>query len=198
MTSKLTQLTEQKSAAQLKSMSVESYRWLQTKISQLRNPGTIPKQIAREKDRYTTKFKIGGLYFFFYDPKTKSELPYYDTFPLVLVLERYPDGFLGLNLHYLPVKYRIAFLNKLMPLAILDDSDEIKRMRVTYDILNASRRYKAFRPCVKKYLYGHFRSRLLTVQPNEWDVATMIPVQQFKKAKPTQVWHESIEQIRNN
>ena len=138
------------------------------------------------------------MYFFFYDPKTKAELPYYDTFPLVLVLERYPDGFLGLNLHYLPVKYRIAFLNKLMPLAVLDDSDEIKRMRVTYDILDASRRYKAFRPCVKKYLYGHFRSKLLTVQPNEWDVATMIPVHQFKKAKPSQVWHESIEQIRNN
>jgi hypothetical protein len=198
MTSKLTQLAEQKTAAQVKSLSVESYRWLQNKITQLRNPGAIPKQIAREKDRFATRFKLGGLYFFFYDPKTKSELPYYDTFPLVLVLERYADGFLGLNLHYLPVKYRIAFLNKLMPLALLDDSDEIKRIRVTYDILSASRRYKEFRPCVKKYLYGHMRSRLLTVQPNEWDVASMIPVQQFKKARTTQIWHESIEQIRNN
>ena len=199
----LTTLSEEKAELNYQTNSRESYKWLMQKIGTLRNPAVASARMTKETHRFVRpsdrqKFLMGGLYFFVYDPKGKAELPYYDTFPLVLVLERYPDGFLGLNLHYLPVKYRIAFLNKLMPLAVLDDSDEIKRMRVTYDILDASRRYKAFRPCVKKYLYGHFRSKLLTVQPNEWDVATMIPVHQFKKAKPSQVWHESIEQIRNN
>jgi hypothetical protein len=198
MTSKLTQLTEQKTAAQLSTMSRESFNWLKRKIVELRNPSGITRDIIKEKDRYTRRFRVGMLYFFSYDPKTKADLPYYDTFPLVLILERYPDGFLGLNLHYLPIKYRIAFLSKLMPLAVLDDSDDIKRMRVTYDILNASRRYKEFRPCVKKYLYGHLKSRMLTIQPNEWDVASMLPVHHFKGAKPTQVWQESIEEIRNN
>jgi hypothetical protein len=198
MTSKLTQLTEQKTAAQLKTLSVDSFNWLKRKIVELRNPSGITRDIVKEKDRYTRTFRIGMLYFFAYDPKTKADLPYYDTFPLVLILEKYPDGFLGLNLHYLPIKYRIAFLSKLMTLAVLDDSDDIKRMRVSYDILNASRRYKEFRPCLKKYLYGHLKSRMLTIKPNEWDVASMLPVHHFKGAKPTQVWQESVEEIRNN
>lgn len=198
MTSKLTQLTEQKTAAQLSTMSRESFNWLKRKIVELRNPANITREIVKEKDRYTRTFRIGMLYFFSYDPKTKADLPYYDTFPLVLVLEKYPDGFLGLNLHYLPIKYRIAFLSKLMSLAILDDSDDIKRMRVSYEILNASKRYKEFRPCLKKYLYGHLKSRMLTIKPNEWDVASMLPVHRFKNAKPSHVWQESVEEIRNN
>ena len=34
----------------------------------------------------------GRLNLFFYDPKFKKKLPYYDTFPLVLPLETYSDG----------------------------------------------------------------------------------------------------------
>ena len=51
---------------------------------------------------------------FFYDPKYKKTLPYYDTFPLVLPLERIPGGFAGINFHYLrPVKARFTLLERL-------------------------------------------------------------------------------------
>jgi hypothetical protein len=156
------------------------------------------KGIVREKTRYVRTFAKGKLYFFLYDPKTKEELPYYDKFPLVLVLEKYDDGFLGLNLHYLPVKYRILFLRKLMQFAILDDEDDIKRMRVTYDILNASKRFREFKPCIKRYLYPHIKSRILAVQPNEWETAMYLPVHQFKGEKPQKIWKESMEEIRNS
>jgi hypothetical protein len=156
------------------------------------------KGIVREKTRYVRTFVKGKLYFFLYDPKTKEELPYYDRFPLVLVLEKYDDGFLGLNLHYLPVKYRILFLRKLMQFAILDDEDDIKRMRVTYDILNASKRFQEFKPCVKRYLFPHIKSRILAVQPNEWETAMYLPVHQFKGEKPQKIWKESMEEIRNS
>ena len=33
------------------------------------------------------------MYTFFYDPKTKDKLPYYDRFPVVIINEIYPDGF---------------------------------------------------------------------------------------------------------
>lgn len=198
MSSKLTQLTQQKTAAQLQYMSRESYAWLKNKISDLRNPSAIPRTINAEKDRHTTKFLLGGLYYFYYDPKFKNELPYYDKFPLVLTLERYGDGFLGLNLHYLPIRYRIAFMDKLLPFALYNDEDEIKRMRVTYDILNASRRFREFRPCIKRYLHSHIRSKILKVQPNEWDVAVMLPVHQFKKAQPKEIWKDSINEIKDS
>jgi hypothetical protein len=117
---------------------------------------------------------------------------------LVLVLQREPDGFLGLNLHYLPVKYRMLFLDKLMGYAIQGDDNEIQRMRVTYDILNASKRFKEFRPCIKKYLHGHVQSKILTVHPDEWEVALYLPLQQFKKQPATTVWQESLEKIRES
>ena len=49
---------------------------------------------------------------FFYDPKFKKTLPYYDTFPLVLPLETYNDGFLGINMHYLPIPLRVNLLDQ--------------------------------------------------------------------------------------
>jgi hypothetical protein len=194
MASKLTQLAKQKTASELQTMGRDAYRWLTKKISSLSNPTGIASTIARE-DR-GNHFYNGGLYFFYYDPKTKADLPYYDRFPLVLVLNIEADGFTGLNLHYLPIQYRVAFLDKLMDFAVVDGNKDIQRMNVTYDILNASRRFKEFKPCFKKYLMSHVQSKILAVQPNEWDVAAFLPIQQFRKAAPAKVWQESLEQIR--
>jgi hypothetical protein len=198
MSSKLTQLAKQKSASDLQTMSRQSFDWLKKKINQLGNVSSIASSIVRERSGQYNRFDVGGLFFFYYDPKTKSELPYYDRFPLVLVLEKYSDGFLGLNLHYLPLNYRFIFLDKLMDYASLNKENDINRMRVTYDILSASKRYKEFRPCIKKYLNGHVQSRIIAVQPNEWDVAAFLPVQQFRKASAQEVWNESLEEIRKN
>ena len=193
-TSKLTTLAKQKTAAQLQTASRDSYRWLMKKIGELNNPTSIASVIARE-DR-GNRFINGGLYYFYYDPKGKDDLPYYDRFPLVLVLEIYKDGFLGLNLHYLPVRQRIGLLDNLMEYADLDKNKDILRMRVTYDILNASKRFKEFKPCLKKYLFGHVQSKILAVQPNEWDIAAFLPIQQFRKATTSEVWQDSLEEIR--
>ena len=198
MESILTTLTEQHTASNLQRLSRQSMSWFTKKIAELKNPVSMVKGMVREKTRYVRTFVKGKLYFFLYDPKTKEELPYYDRFPLVLVLEKYDDGFLGLNLHYLPVKYRILFLRKLMQFAILDDEDDIKRMRVTYDILNASKRFREFKPCIKRYLFPHIKSRILAVQPNEWETAMYLPVHQFKGEKPQKIWKESMEEIRNS
>ena len=196
MESKLTKLAQAKTAAQVQALSRQSYDWLKQKVSQIKNPQSIAREIAREGSRIGKRFITGGLYFFYYNPKNKNTLPYYDTFPLVLVLQKEPDGFLGLNLHYLPVKYRMVFLDKLMGFAIQGDDNEIQRMRITYDILSASKRFKEFRPCIKKYLHGHVQSKILAVHPDEWEVALFLPLQQFKKQPATTVWQESIEQIR--
>jgi hypothetical protein len=200
-TSILTSLAGEKSAKDMQTMSRESALWLTKKVAELRNPTRLIVPITKEKTRFTRpsdrqKFLMGGLYYFVYDPQGKNELPYYDRFPLVMPLKREADGFLGLNLHYLPIKYRVNFLRKLLPLALYNDEDEIKRIRITYPILNASSRYREFRPCIKKYLYTHIKSRILAVQPNEWDIATYLPVQQFRKTTVNQVWKESVGEIR--
>lgn len=196
--SKLTSLTRERSAADIQKLSRQSFSWLRRKVTGLRDPAKMAKGIRNETDRNTRRFLIGGMYYFYYDPKGKGDMPYYDIFPMVIPLNRYNDGFLGLNLHYLPIKYRVAFMNKLLPLALLDDKDEIKRLRVTYDILKASRKYREFKPCIKRYLYSHMHSKILAIHPDEWDVALYLPVQQFKKEKDTTVWQESVEQIKKS
>lgn len=195
MASKLTQIAQELSASNIKQGSSESISWLKRKIQQVRSPSNLAASIAREKFRYENQLRPGGLYCFYYDPKGRDTLPYYDVFPMVLVLEQYPDGFLGLNLHYLPFQYRVAFLNKLLKYASLDRNDEIERLRVTYDILSASKRMKEFRPCLKRYLFGHVQSKLLAIQPNEWQTAVYLPLQHFVKAGAGRVWQESIEKI---
>jgi hypothetical protein len=194
--SKLTQLAEERPTVDFQSNPKDSMQWLKQKISEIRNPKTVVKEIIRERSRFATSIRIGKLYCFAYDPKGKEELPYYDIFPMVLVLEKYNDGFLGLNLHYLPYNYRVAFLNKLLKYAVLDDEDNPQRLRITYDILSASKRFKEFNPCIKRYLYGQVQSRILTIQPNEWQIATLLPLQQFRKAPAKVVWQESMQDIR--
>jgi hypothetical protein len=196
--SKLTQLAKQKTALELQTMSRESLKWLMAKIEHLKRPTVIPGTIKAETFRNTNRFILGGMYFFYYDPKGKNELPYYDKFPLVLALEKYDDGFLGLNLHYLPLKYRVAFLDKLLDYGGIYNSDgDPRKIRITYDILTTSRRFREFRPCIKRYLSSHVKSKILQVQPNEWDVATFLPIQQFRGAPVKQIWQESLQEMRN-
>ena len=172
-------------------------KWLKEKIEEIRTPSAIPKGISQEAFRKDKRFLLGRLYCFYYDPIGKADLPYYDRFPMVLALEKYGDGFLGLNLHYLPYKYRLAFLTKLLDYAVLNDDNDVMKIRITYDILNASKRFKEFRPCIKRYLTSQIRSKILTIQPNEWEIASFLPIQQFKGAKPTEVWEESVNTIKS-
>ena len=197
MASILTQLAQEKSAGELRTMSKESLKWLMAKIADVRGV-RVAKSISNEKVRQVNKFILGGLYCFYYNPKGKMDLPYYDQFPMVLALEKYNDGFLGLNFHYLPIKYRVVFLDKLMNFAMMGDAGEIMRMRVTYDILTASKRLKLFKPCIKRYLSSHIQSKLLTIQPNEWDIAALLPLQQFKGATAPEVWQDSVDELRKN
>lgn len=198
----LSTLSDQKLEAQYETMSRESLNWLLKKIRNINNPMAESRPLVREKHRFTkptdrNKFLMGGLYYFYYDPVTKDDMPYYDRFPLVMPLKRESDGFIGLNLHYLPLRYRIQFMRKLLPFAIYDEHDEIKRIRVTYPMLEASSRYKEFKPCIKKYLYSRIRSKIIKVEPQEWDIALYLPIQQFRKEKAQTVWNESVNQIRS-
>ena len=197
--SKLTDLTTQRSAFDYQRYSKDSYTWFISKINNLRNPVALANQINKEKGRQTNsnRFVIGGLYYFYYNAKTAKQLPYWDAFPLVIPLQRYNDGFLGLNLHYLPPRIRAGFMDKLMDRATLNENDDPVKVRISYEILDSTKRYKEFRPCLKRYLYTHIASKILAVQPNEWETAVFLPTHQFQNAKAREVWDDSIQEIKN-
>ena len=89
----------------------ESLDWFKSKAS---SAAGYRRNIVGNADRARDTTVIGKMFFFWYDPKHKKTLPVYDRFPLVFPIERYTDGFLGLNLHYLSWGERSVLLNKLM------------------------------------------------------------------------------------
>jgi len=141
---------------------------------------------------------MGCLYFFLYIPLHADKLPHYDRFPLVVVLEKDETGFLGLNLHYLPYRLRAMFFDMLHNERLLHSSDPFHtRLRVTYNLLKNVTKYKAFKPCVKRYRYNSMRTALLQVGETEWDIALFLPVEQFVKATRLVVWNESRSGLGN-
>ena len=163
----------------------KSTAWYQDKIKEFGKPGAM--DLIRDGKRNNNPF-FGRLNMFFYDPKLKAKLPYYDTFPLVLPIERYNDGFLGINLHYLSIPMRMGLLDRLMTFSNNDKFDKSTELRVTYRKLKNIRLIK---PCLKRYLATHVRTNFRKVEADEFVVATLLPVQQFKKRGDKYVFNKS-------
>ena len=172
----------------------ESRKWFQAKAKNLRS---INREDLMQEDQIKQRSKqvIGGMYMFFYDPKHKDKLPYYDAFPLVIVVGPAKGGFYGLNLHYLPPTLRLKFFSALMDNqgSKLSENDKFK---ITYKMLNRSSKLKEFRPCLKHYLGSQVQSRFAEVPAPEWEIATFLPTAQFRKANNYKVYYDSRNMIR--
>ena len=168
----------------------QSREWFRTKVEKMKN---INRNTLMKEDPILLKNRqvMGSMYMFFYDPKHKETLPYYDSFPLVIVLKPAAGGFLGLNLHYLPPVLRAKFLDGLLDLTNNKRYDESTKFNLTYKMMESASKFKYFKPCIKHYLSDHIRSRLAMVQAPEWEIATFLPTADFQKATTRQVYKDS-------
>ena len=166
-----------------------STQWYQDKIKEFGKPGAL--DLIRDGKRANRPFYC-RLNMFFYDPKFKKKLPYYDTFPLVLPIEKYSDGFLGINFHYLPIPLRIRLLDRLVDYSNNTKFDESTVLDVDYQKL---KNINLIKPTIHKYLAGHTKSQFRRIDADEFTVAALLPVQRFKKATAKEVWKESRSMI---
>ena len=152
------------------------HQWLVSKA--LEASGPHARRVIRANDeRSRDNTIIGKLYFFAYDPKWKDKLSKYDKFPMVFPIELYGDGFLGLNLHYLGVAERQRLLGKLMDYANNDKMNKNTKLKLSYDLIQSTRSLNTLaRPCIKRYLFSHCRSRFIQIYANEFDKAIQLPV----------------------
>lgn len=167
----------------------ESREWFQKKASNLRS---IKRAELMKEEPLRTRSKqiIGSMQMFMYDPKHKDKLPYYDAFPLVIVLGPAQGGFLGLNLHYLPPALRLKFFANLMEIQGSKMTDNTK-FALTYQMLKKSSKLRYFKPCVKHYLNSHVTSKFAEVPAPEWEVAAFLPTADFRKANRHKVYYDS-------
>ena len=163
----------------------KSTDWYRNKIKEFGTPTSL--DLIRDGKQAGNPF-FGRLNMFIYDPKLKKTLPYYDTFPLVLPLEDYNDGFLGLNFHYLPIPLRMRLLDKVVDFSNNTKFDRTTRLNVSY---NALRRSKIIKPTIKRYLAGRVKSRFRRIDADEFTVATLLPVARFKKGSQAEVYRDS-------
>lgn len=177
----------------------KSMEWFRSNIVRLssKDNGTgIVEQDSAKLIRSWTNLSSGGMYFVHYDPKHKETLKYYDNFPLIIPIEKYKDGILGLNLHYLPPILRAKLMDVLYDTINDKSMDDKTRMIVNYKILVAISRNKYYKPCIKRYLGRHFTSQFVKIHPSAWESALFMPVESFKKANKQQVWRESRNMIK--
>ena len=156
---------------------------------------TPDRLIRSDRERLTSRVMIGRMYHFFYDPKHKKTLPYYDRFPLIFPFKRVRGGFLGINLHYLPLRLRAKLMDELYGLTRDNRYDEDTRLKISYNVLNGAAKYKYFKPCVKHYLTPHVKSRFLEVYAAEWDIALFLPTERFVGAGKGAVHADSRKMI---
>jgi len=169
--------------------SKESRAWFMNKAKNLNVSRS--KLMKEDPIELRSRPAVGRMYMYFYDPKHKETLPYYDRFPLIIMVGPAPRGFMGLNLHYLPLATRAKFLDALLGTINNERYDESTRFRLSYDMLKRASRLRAFKPCLKRYLNAHVRSRLALVPAPEWEIATFLPTADFEKASSSEVYRDS-------
>jgi hypothetical protein len=163
----------------------KSTQWFRDKIKEFGTPSSA--NLIRDGKR-TSRPTFGLLNMFVYDPKGKKELPYYDTFPLVLPIEEYSNGFLGINLHYLSMPIRIRLLDRLVDYSNNDKFDKSTNLNVDYSRL---KKIDLIKPCLKRYLASNVRTNFRKVEADEFMVATLLPVQRFKKQSDSHIFAKS-------
>lgn len=172
----------------------ESRDWFRRRVANMKsiNRNALMKE---EPVQLKNRQVVGNMYMFFYDPKHKETLPYYDSFPLVIVVGPAEGGFYGLNLHYLPPALRAKFLDALLDNLNNRLYDETTKFKMNYNLLQRAARLKYFKPCLKHYLTEHVRSRFAMIEAPEWEIATFLPTADFQKASKSQVYRDSKRKI---
>ena len=170
----------------------QSREWFRKRVSNMRSGRINRNRLMKEEPiELENDSIVGSMYMFFYDPKLKKELPYYDSFPLVIVVGPAEGGFLGLNLHYLPPILRAKFLDALLEVTNNKKYDDTTKFRMSYNLLKRASRMKYYKACIKHYLNEHVRSRFARVPAPEWEIATFLPTADWQKSTSNSVYKDS-------
>jgi|LakMenE18May11ns_1017448.scaffolds.fasta_scaffold9695833_2 hypothetical protein len=167
-----------KSSFQIQSEQKESIDWFKDSIYDInKKQKGDPNKLFRK----STMPQVGDMFLFVYDPKTKDKLPFWDTYPLVFPINMYDDGFLGINLHYLPYLPRQQLLKALDGIKNNNKYNDSTKLTISYEVLNRyANQFKGYDVCIKRYLYGHVRSSFHYVMPSDWGKVIMLPLQRWK------------------
>jgi hypothetical protein len=183
-----------KNHIELELAATKSQRWFRQQVNQLNKQQITARRLIRsEPARNANRVIPGEMYLFAYDAKTKDKLPYWDMFPLVFPFKKLNDGFIGLNMHYLPYQLRVQLLERLMDFRTNSLMNENTRLKYSWGMIDGVSRFKLAQPCVHRYLTDHLSSPMKKIDANDWVTALMLPVETFVGASKQKVWTDSMK-----
>jgi len=174
--------------------SAKATYWLKENLEKI---GPVRRGPLLNKGNSPGAIEPGNFYFFGYSPKGKSEMPFYDQFPLVFVMNYQTGGFLGVNFHYLEHKYRAWFINRLTQYADKTRWDLFPDSKILakYPNFKSDPRLRFYKPTIKTYLYECIVTKATKISPSEWNTAIFLPLERFAKMGSADVWKWSRQQI---
>jgi hypothetical protein len=183
----------------LEKHSKKSLEWFRKNASKVAGKkeaqSLLLKQQKEVHGSLRTQPKIGRMFVYAYDAKHKDTLPYWDKFPLIFLIGKAKNGFLGLNLHYLSPKYRAILFDALLSIVNNTSITEKRKLNLTYKLLKNTQEFSLFSPCIKHYLTNHLVSRAVEIAYNEWEDAIFLPIADFTGASNSKVWSDSILKV---
>lgn len=175
-----------------------SIRWFRT---QVKNNSVSPRRVLRDPEisrnlkRAPEHIKLGELLLFRYDPKHKEKLPFYDVYPLSIIMstgvskagEKYV---ISLNLHYLTQMERERLLTAIYKSNTKGGAQEVLALvqRLSY--------YPGFRHAIKMHLLNHMVGNVLSIPFDEWALAVNIPSGFISKNKQKKTQNAILRQAR--
>ena len=168
-----------------------SAQWFQDKIKGLKGEvknrfsSTNAAKFYRESEKindavFKRRVSLGDMFCYYYNPKYRKTLPYYDMFPMIMLIAAEKETFLGINFHYLRPKWRAILLD-----------------RVTAKIggglpkWSKLRNIKQIAPTIKRYRFDHIMRKVIPIEEDEQEIAIFLPTERFKKAGKANVWSDS-------
>lgn len=155
----------------------EALLWYKKKIEKLVKDPKNPQKIYEQNSKKPI-YIPGQLLTFVYDAKGKYELPYFDKYPLCLVLRLLKTGFIGINFHYLSTMDRAIFMDSLYK--YFGERKGQAVIKINYEMLvKGKSKFRFHTACIKQYRYDHMSSTLSVISPDLWDVALFVPSEKF-------------------
>ena len=188
-------------------MTQRAIEWMRKEASSVKPPYSVIRGELLSEAEFieSSGISTGKVVLFQYEATTDKKLKYWDAFPVVIPIEKYKDGFLGINVHYLPPSIRAFLLDRLYNFRIPKKVGSSKgmleykknvRLDVSYEKIDLSGGYRFIKPTIHRYVSAGFKSRILEIPVQGWTTVMFLPVQDFRKASKEKVWRESIAKIQ--
>ena len=195
----LQKLEQRARRRELEKFSKQSYKWYKSTAMAIGGQRARDELLKGQTSRNMNLKRnpgIGFMYSFVYDAKHKDKLPYFDAFPLIIMVGPAEGGFYGINLHYLPPKARAMLFDKLLEIATDKRYTNRTKLSISYQLLKDTKKYAAFRPCFKHYLVSQLGSDIVKIGSDEWEAAMYLPTADFRGASNSKVWSDSVQKMK--